>query len=119
MGTSLRTPTSPSELHPLPTARLCCPRLLLHRADPEVGPAGAAGGVWGVHAGGLGTPAQQHCPCSEPPARAGRGRLGGGRQRAQLPGVLAGQRAEPHLGLGQQIRQRQPLRGQPGAEPRA
>lgn len=47
MGTSLRTPTSPSELHPLPTARLCCPRLLLRRADPEVGPAGAAGGVWG------------------------------------------------------------------------
>lgn len=116
MGTSPRTPTSPCELPPLPAAQPCRPRLLPHQADPEVGRAGA---LWGSPPtpGFLGSPAEQLCPCSEPPAGAGRGRLGGGRQRAQLPGILAGQRAEPRLGLGQQIRQRQPLRGQPGAEP--
>uniref|UniRef100_A0A8C4J2W9 AP-4 complex accessory subunit Tepsin n=1 Tax=Dromaius novaehollandiae TaxID=8790 RepID=A0A8C4J2W9_DRONO len=53
---------------------------------------------------------------SESPAGAGRGRLGGDGQRAQLPGLLAGERrAEPHLRLLQQVGQRQPLWGEPGA----
>lgn len=46
---------SPSEPRPLPAARPCHPRLLPRHADPEVGPAGAARGIWGVptHPGGF------------------------------------------------------------------
>lgn len=74
---------------------------------------GVLGPVWG-------SARHRGCPHSETPARAGRRQLGGGGQWAQLPGLLAGeQRPEPHLGLLQQIRQRQPLRGQPGAAPRS